>query len=174
VTGDNGRTHEPSLRELTAELDGTREFLLSKIESLSTVIDERDHRYEDRFKAMDEKTGLALTSSKEAVAKAETATEKRFDAVNEFRGTLSDQAANLLPRAEAGAKFSSYDEKFDDMKKEIASLRESRSTVTGEKMAAQTQQVQHNWSMGVVLSFTIGVIGTLLAATALIMRAMGK
>ena len=54
----NGRTHEPSLRELTAELDGVRELLLAKVESSRTVMDERDVRYEQRFKAMDEKTSL--------------------------------------------------------------------------------------------------------------------
>src|ERR1700689_1575360 len=94
---NNGRFHDPSLKELTAELDGVRDVFLSKIESISTVMNERDVRYEQRFKAMDEKTSLALTASEKAVSKAETATEKRFDAVNEFRGTLSDQARLLIP-----------------------------------------------------------------------------
>jgi hypothetical protein len=43
----------------------------------------------------------ALTAAKEAVAKAEIAAEKRFDAANEFRGQLSDQAATFMPRSEA-------------------------------------------------------------------------
>src|SRR5678815_2512757 len=102
---DGGRTHEPSLRELTAELDGVRAILSGEVRSINKVMDERDRRYEDRFRAMDEKTSLALTSSEKAVTKAETATEKRFDSVNEFRGSLKDQAANLIPRAEAEAKF---------------------------------------------------------------------
>jgi hypothetical protein len=38
------------------------------------------------------------------VIKAETAAEKRFEAVNEFRGQLRDQAATFLPRAEYIAK----------------------------------------------------------------------
>ena len=128
---ENGRTHEPSLRELTAELDGCKEVLEAKINASIQVSNERDRRYEDRFKAMDEKTSLALTSSEKAVTKAEVATEKRFDAVNEFRGTLNDYQAKLLPRAEADAKFGGYDEKFEDIKKELSALREAKSKGEG-------------------------------------------
>jgi hypothetical protein len=95
------------------------------------LMDERDLRYIDKFTSQDEKTTLALTASKEAIIKAETATEKRFDTVNEFRGTLSDQAATLLPRVEASSKFENIDEKIEGVKKEIASLRESRSELGG-------------------------------------------
>lgn len=42
----------------------------------------------------------ALASSKEAVQKAEVATEKRFESVNEFRATLTDQAAKFITRKE--------------------------------------------------------------------------
>jgi hypothetical protein len=105
---DNGRTHEPSFQELVVELDGFRKLM-----------DERDRRYEDRFTAMDEKTGLALTSSEKAVAKAETATEKRFDAVNEFRGQLKDQAATLLPRSEASVEFISLRKDLEELKKSV-------------------------------------------------------
>jgi hypothetical protein len=111
---------DPSIRELASEFDGFKELMI-----------ERDRRYEQRFEAMEQKTSLALTSSEKAVAKAEIATEKRFDSVNEFRATLSDQAANLLPRREADTKFSSYEDKLEDMKKEIAGLRESRSGTAG-------------------------------------------
>jgi hypothetical protein len=96
----NGRTHEPSLREVTAELDGLRDLIKSELKSIKEVMDERDHRYEDRFTAMDEKTGLALTSSKEAVNKAEVAQEKRFDNTNEWRAAMQDRDRNQMPRVE--------------------------------------------------------------------------
>jgi hypothetical protein len=92
------------------------DVLLAKIETLQTVMDERDIRYEQRFKAMDEKTSLALTASEKAVAKAEIATEKRFDSVNEFRGQLKDQAATLVPRAEADSRFKGLEEKIESLK----------------------------------------------------------
>jgi hypothetical protein len=101
----NGRTHEPSLRELTAELDGIRGIFDEKIDRVREVADERDRRYEQRFVAMDEKTGLALTSSKEAVNKAEVAQEKRFDNTNEWRAAMQDRDRNQMPRTEIEQRF---------------------------------------------------------------------
>ena len=84
---------------------------------LKEIMDERDRRYEDRFKAMDEKTSLALNASEKAVSKAEMATEKRFDSVNEFRAQLKDQAATLMPREETFTKFNAIEEKIEDLKR---------------------------------------------------------
>lgn len=89
------------------------DVIAAKLEALRELVDERDHRYEDRFTAMDEKTGLALTSSEKAVSKAEVATEKRFDSVNEFRNTLKDQAATLVSRDEVEVRFKSVTEKLE-------------------------------------------------------------
>ena len=94
----------------------TSEF--NELEAFKKLMDERDRRYQEHFRAMDEKTSLALTGSDKALTKAEISTEKRFDAVNEFRGQLKDQAATLLPRAEADTKFSAIEEKIEEMKKE--------------------------------------------------------
>lgn len=52
------------------------------------------------FSNSEKAISAALAAQKEAVAKAETANEKRFESVNEFRGQLNDQAAQFLPRAE--------------------------------------------------------------------------
>jgi hypothetical protein len=49
----------------------------------------------------------ALAAAKEAVAVAQTASEKRFDGVNEFRKTLADQTATFVPRPENDAKLES-------------------------------------------------------------------
>jgi hypothetical protein len=137
---DNGRTHEPDLREVIAEIDGFR-----------ALMDERDRRYQERFLAMDEKTGLALTSSEKAVAKAEIATEKRFDSVNEFRGQLKDQASTLLPRAEADVKFSGFSKEIEELKKSV--------------LTAQGRSSGFNASWGIAVSivlFALTVFGLFL------------
>src|ERR1700733_5082884 len=103
---DNGRTHEPSLRELTAELDGVRGIFDEKVDRVREVADERDRRYEKRFRAMDEKTILALNASEKAVTKAEVAQEKRFDNTNEWRAAMQDRDRNQMPRVEIEQRFS--------------------------------------------------------------------
>lgn len=164
----NGRTHEPNLRELTAQLDGFKDLTLSKIDALTRIIDERDRRYEDRFTAMDEKTGLALTSSEKAVTKAETATEKRFDAVNEFRGSLKDQADTMIPRSEANSKFKGVDDKIEEVKKDISVLRESRSKGSGKEEEHILFQGRKDWGIGIAVTIVAILFSVVLGAAGLV------
>lgn len=57
--------------------------------------------FDMRFENAEKGVNAALAAAKEAVIKAENATEKRFEGVNEFRNTLADQQRTLIPRAEA-------------------------------------------------------------------------
>ena len=78
----------------------TIEALSARIDALEKMLNEREERTKERFIATDRSVSAALSASDKAVTKAELATEKRFEGVNEFRATLADQAAMLLPRAE--------------------------------------------------------------------------
>lgn len=100
---------------------------------LLAMFQEHDRRYEQRFIAQQEAIQAALLAQKEAVnaalvaadravIKAETASEKRFQGVNEFLGQLSDQAQTFLPRQEAGARFDAITEKIDGISKVLATL----------------------------------------------------
>lgn len=80
-------------------------------EHLNAVIREKDAQYQDRFDSMER-----------AVAKAEVASEKRFDSVNEFRSTLADQQRTLMPRTETEVKFGSVYERLSKLE-EIESAR---------------------------------------------------
>jgi hypothetical protein len=135
----------------------------ANLKSLREIVDERDRRYEDRFKATDDRTGLALTSSKEAVGKAELATEKRFDSVNEFRGQLKDQAATLLPRAEADAKFNSMTKEIEELKKVI-------NTSQGKSSGFMA-----SWGV-LVAAIMIGatIVGGIVGVASLLLRSVGK
>jgi hypothetical protein len=79
-----------------------------------------------RFDAQEKAVSAALAAAKEAVTKAESASEKRFESINEFRGTLSDQARTLMPRAEAEAQFKVLNEKLEAINARL-SARENQS-----------------------------------------------
>jgi hypothetical protein len=143
---DNGRTHEPSLRELTAELDGLRDVIFEKIGAARVVMDERDKRYEERFTAMNEKTQSAIAASEKAVTKAEVSTEKRFDSVNEFRKTLADQATEFLTRREYSSTHQALVDKIGD-------LRESRSEGIGRGATWGTVLVIAGIAAGVLVTY---------------------
>jgi hypothetical protein len=66
---------------------------------------------EQRFVDQDKAVQAALLAAKEAVLKAETATEKRFEASNEFRAQLADQTATFIPRPEFTAKYGALEDK---------------------------------------------------------------
>ena len=74
---------------------------------------------EQRFVDQDKAVQAALLAAKEAVLKAEVASEKRFESVNEFRGQLSDQTATFMPRAEAEQRTTALAEKIADLTNRI-------------------------------------------------------
>ena len=57
-----------------------------------------------------------LEQMDKAVCKAEIATEKRFEGVNEFRAQLGDQARTFLPRQEYELAHKNLINKIDDLK----------------------------------------------------------
>lgn len=140
----NGRTHEPNLRELTAELDGLKELLLAKLDAVKELFNERDKLYKERddsrktavdaaLTAVKEQTKASFDGSEKAIVKAEESQRQYNQGHNDLSRKMEGQYKDMLPRPEADAKFKATEEKIEGIKKEIASLRESRSEGTGEK-----------------------------------------
>ena len=130
-------------------------------EYFEVIVGINDKRYEQRFNdtkivvdaaliAADKAVAAALAGQKEAVTKAEVAAEKRFESVNEFRNTLSDQQRTLLPRLEAEVKFINIEKNFDSMLKEISGLRVSIANHSGVGMG-----MRELWG------YVVGAIGLL-------------
>lgn len=70
-------------------LDTLERLTDAKLDSLRTIID-----------LQAERVVLALAAADKAVLKAEAATEKRFESVNEFRQALTDQTKTFITRIE--------------------------------------------------------------------------
>lgn len=166
----NGRTHEPSLREVTVELDG-----------LVKLYEERDRRYEDRFKAQEtagdkalaaaEKlTAAAFAASKEAITKAEEAQR----AYNVSHNDLIRKMDAMIPRTEFDQRFRDAAERVDDLKKrydlEIADLRESRSMGTGQASQRGAQQDFSRWLIGLGIMTALSLLGSALAIVFFVMQ----
>jgi hypothetical protein len=86
--------------------DTLRIYLDKQIETLRLNI---ARRFDDAEKAL----SVSLVSSKDAVAKAEIATEKRFDTLNGYRAIMADQAARLMPRAEIEQRTAGLNDRLD-------------------------------------------------------------
>lgn len=141
--------------------NGLKEYFTLWLETFERLMEERDKRYEARFKAADEKTSLALASSDKALSKAEAATEKRFEGVNEFRDTLRDQAGTFITRSEVSARNSAYDDKLETIRKEIQFLREANQIGIGRKEVVVESKNDIKWGIGIAVAIGLNLIGLL-------------
>jgi len=91
-------------------------------EHVFAMFGEKDRAVQAALASQKELATMALENSNRAVAKAETATERRFEGVNEFRETLADQQRTLMPRAEAELQLNTMEKKSIEVEKRIAAL----------------------------------------------------
>lgn len=89
-----------------------QELFHQRLADLSRQLDERWVNQQASVEA-------ALSAQEKAVAKAETASEKRFDSVNEFRGQLADQAARFMPRTESVQRHDSVSDRITELEKRV-------------------------------------------------------
>lgn len=110
------------------------------------MLTEMDRRYEQRFHAQEGATALALArvdkefhehlaqvraethaaleAADKAIAKAESATEKRFEGVNEFRAQLADQTRTFIPRTESISRHERTAEQIEALVRADADIRD--------------------------------------------------
>lgn len=144
-----------------------------KHEQLCTLVAANDKRYEERFSASQKalelglsgtrgEISVALAAAKEAVLKAENATEKRFESVNEFRGTLDNQQRTLIPRSEVAEIRQGLEEKIHNLTKLLDEVRTQTTSRTAERRG-----VQGGWGYAVgAVGLVLGVLGIVAAFTA--------
>lgn len=123
------------------------------LDHLLALVAANDKRYEQRFEASQKALDAALTAQKEAtqaafaaqkegisaalaaadraVQKAEAASEKRFEGVNEFRNTLSDQQRTLIPRTEVDVLVRGLNEKIGQLTKQADAVANERIGLKG-------------------------------------------
>jgi len=92
--------------------------------------------------ALKENVDLRFDAAHEALQKAEISSEKRFESVNEFRRTLSDQAAHFVTRPD-----------IDAVNEKIAAI-SSRM----DKSESKGQGLQSGW---LILVAAVGLIATI-------------
>lgn len=91
---------------------------------LRAVIEEMDRRYVAMSAAQERATKVALEAQEKAILKAEAAAEKRFDSVNEFRKTLTDQAGTFATREAVNGQVES-------LKADIKRIENQNAAVAG-------------------------------------------
>ena len=162
---NGNRTHEPSLRELTAELDGLRDLLLAKIEAFKEILDERDKLYTERdnsrrtavdaaLMAVKEQTKASFDASEKAISKAEGAQNSYNQTHNDLSRKLDEQNKLTMPRTETESRFHGVEEKITD-------LREVVSAVGGTAQGGQAVKDESRANAAILISAVVGIIAVL-------------
>jgi hypothetical protein len=149
---------------------GTKE----QVKALRELVDERDRLYKERdesrktavdaaLQAAKEKTTDAFVASEKAIVKAEDAQREYNARSNEFRGQLDDQAKTLLPRFEADSKFRAQEDKLEGLRKEVQSLRESRSETSGGRQVQSEQRTQVNFDRTIQVAVIVAAASAAVA-----------
>ena len=134
-------------------LETVRQYLTARLDALQFIVEERESRNVERFDAAKERVMVAMQSAEKAIMKAEAATDKRFDGVNEHRGALSDQATRLMPRLEYQVQHQALIEKL-----EMVTLRVTKAESTSEGSGVSRNLVFQIISMVASLGALTGLI----------------
>jgi hypothetical protein len=145
-------------------------------EHFDALITSNDRRYEQRFKDSQTALDAALNAAKEAVLKAENATEKRLEGQNEFRGTLDDWQKTTMPRSEAELRMGAIEARIGELSKlietrvaELTKLVESRVAELAKvvnSLSAERKGGREVWAWVFSGVMALVAIGSLVAAFA--------
>jgi hypothetical protein len=173
----NGRLHDPSLRELTAELDGLRELLLSKLDALNGKLDERDKLYTERdtsrrtaveaaLTAVKEQTKQSFDASEKAIVKAEDAQKSYNISHNDLARKMDDQNKATMPRTETESRFHAVEEKITALRDAVTTVGSGVSSqiaaLTGAQLGGQSVKDESRANIAILIAFlgmllTVGI-----------------
>lgn len=164
MAGDpNGaRTHEPSLREVVAELDGLRQLL-----------DERNKWYGERdkdrqlavdkalaavekqtasaFEAAKEANAAALIAQKESALKTEEAQKQYNYGHNDLIRKMDEQNRATMPRTETESRFKNMEEK-------MALLTGSFTQGSGMAQGAKAVKDEGRANVAITVSIIVAIV----------------
>jgi len=104
---------------------------------------------DQRFESLEATIKVAVNSAKEAVDKAEKASEKRLDGLNELRGAMTDQSATYITRETVSAMTSALSARLDLIKERQ------------DRMEGRGSGLQQGWG------YIVGAVGLALGLVSL-------
>jgi len=157
----------------TAEIRRLDALAAAETRRVDGLLASQDKAVTAALAAAEKAVAAALVAAEKAVDKAEVAQQRVNETQNEFRGTLKDQAATLMPRAEAELAFTAMRELVDAQAHLIGELR-SRIDIGPPSLATLqarsdsgiggSQAIQQGWKYVLALgSLLLGLIGLYLA-----------
>lgn len=84
------------------------------------MLDGQERRFNERIESLTKSIELSLHAAEKAILKAENATERRLEGLNELRAVTEDRAKEFIPRAVAEALTQRLGERIDALAERYA------------------------------------------------------
>lgn len=154
--------------------DSLTKELENRIQALDNLTDTKFVTLKTVVEANAAQVALALDASEKAITKAETATDKRFESVNEFRATLSDLSDRMATRRELEQSLTEIKGILTEHAKQLAEYRSRLDTgptgltqLQNQYAALQGSKQGSDLTIGKIYA-AIGVVGTILGILVLL------
>lgn len=161
--GGASRSTEPARGSSSGTDVPLRDYLVGKIVDLEERVAQQfelnDKALQAALIAQEKAVAAALTAAKEAVDKAETAAGKRFEATNEFRAQLADQAATFVRGDVYTTHVAAKSQELSLIRTDVRALTDRVNT-----SAARGSAFHDGWG------YLVGAIGVAAAVVAVLVR----
>lgn len=151
IGGGASRSTEPAAGTSQATDVSLREYL-------TALINAAEKRSDARFDAMKEMVETAFKTAQEAITKAEAATDRRLEGMNEFRDSLSDQATRFVTKDALDSLVAKLESEIDRNREDLDSLAKRidirQGQLEGSKITTTT--------LVTVITVSIAVLGLII------------
>lgn len=144
-----------------ADLAASKEYLEAQIAGLKATL-------EAQIVSQKEAIQAALVSADKAVMKAEASSEKRFESVNEFRATLSDQQRDLATKTECDLRFKAVEDRLSESIRTRLAQVEAVNNRVNEIVLEVREYKGRGTGLNAGWGYLVGAIGAAGALVALI------
>lgn len=131
---------------------------------LEAVISSLQEAFRQEILHQKEMTAQALASADKAVQKAEAAAEKRFESVNEFRATLSDQQRELATKTEVNLRFKALEDRVSSV---VEDAREIKGWGHGGRQASSDHRTEATDNRVLIFSLIAAGVSILIVAVSI-------
>lgn len=152
--GGASRSTDPAAGTSSATDVSLREYI-------ALMVELEMRRVNERFTSVEKATASAFENSQRAIDKADQATEKRFEGVNEFRAALSDQASRFVTAEQLNAVADKLEAGYLRNREDIDQLGKRLDLKQGEDHGSRL-----TWGNMAALVATAGVLITIVVIVA--------
>ena len=134
-----------------------QDYVETRLNLLTEQIKNMGNRFDEQLREADVHYEQRFRAQIEATSKADTASERRFESVNEFRKTLTDQTLTFVTRNEYGGAHASLSDRLGKIENSLTAI-ESR-TAGSQSSRTDSRSDVALWISGIMMLISLIALG---------------